>query len=185
MKNARILDAFDRWGATAALVAAAVAYCAFVDIPYSTTTAQLRHDTGERRRFIAASEKLIPETERSNKEHREASAYVDRWRGASPDAGAVSGFYGEIHQAVRNAGVDVTRFEPQPPATLETIEQRPISLTVEGRHEDVAAALVNLERLPATIWVKDVTVTPAREHAGLVQFESKIVVFADKATKSD
>lgn len=185
MKYSWIVDAFDRWAATAALVAAAVAYCVLVDLPYSRTTAQLRSETSARRRFIAETEKLIPQIERLEIEADEAVKFVTTWREHTPNADAVSGFYGEIHHAVRRSGVEVTRFEPQPAVSLETIEQRPISVTVEGHHADVAAALVNLEKLPATIWVKDVTVSPARERAGFVQFESKIVVFADKAAKSD
>ncbi|MEX2185270.1 MAG: type 4a pilus biogenesis protein PilO [Pirellulales bacterium] len=185
MKYTWIIDAFDRWGATAGLVAAAVAYCVLVDIPYSTTTAQLRKETDEHRRFIAEAERLVSQTERLERQASEAGDYIADWRRATPKAATVGQFYGEIHHAVRTAGVDVTRFEPQPAVPLAMIEQQPVSLTMEGRHADLATALVNLEKLPATIWVKDVTVTPVRERAGFVQFESKIVIFADNATKSD
>lgn len=185
MRFARLLDIFDRWGATAGLVVAAVAYCAFVDVPYGQETAELRSETARRREFIAQAARLVAETERLNAESRTAVDYVNAWRAATPKTPDVGSFFGEVHQAVRRAGVSVARFEPQSPVPLSTVEQRPLALTLTGTHAEIAAALVNIERLPATIWIKDVILTPARETAGHVQFESKLVVFADKASNSD
>jgi Tfp pilus assembly protein PilO len=185
MKISGLLDVFDRWGATAGLVIAAVAYCVFVDIPYGQATAQLRKETSERRQSISDSQRLVAETAALETKRRAADEYVEAWRNATPKSAAVSNYYGEIHNVVRQAGVEVTRFEPQAAVALATLEQRPIALTMEGTHAQIATALLNLERLPSTIWVRDVVVTPAREAAGHVQFESKLVVFADNATKSD
>jgi Tfp pilus assembly protein PilO len=185
MKLSGMLDIFDRWGATAGLVAVAAAYCFFVDLPYGQATAQLRSDSAERRRFIADAERLTAATAALEAEGRAAEDYVRSWRNVTPKSAAVSSYYGEIHNAVRQAGVEVTRFEPQAAVTLATIEQRPIALAMEGTHAQISTALLNLERLPATIWVRDVVVTPTRETAGHVQFESKLVVFADNAAKSD
>jgi Tfp pilus assembly protein PilO len=185
MNSKHAFDAFDRWGATALMVAVAIAYCTFVDLPYGKATTQLRSETAERRRVIADSEKLVPQIERMVRDADDAERYVDQWRRSTPKSGAVSALFGEIHHAVRRTGVEVTRFEPQPAVSLSTIEQRPISLTIEGRHAEVAAAVVHLEQLPATIWVKDVVVTPVTERAEIVKFECKVVVFADNAGKSD
>ena len=185
MRFAGLIDIFDRWGATAGLVAAAVAYCVFIALPYGKETAQLRRETAQRRAFIADAARLVAETERLDSEGRATVDYVNAWRAASPDSADAGAFFGEVHQAVRRAGVSVTRFEPQSPVALSTIEQRPIALVLEGPHADISAALVNIEKLPATIWVKDVVITPSREPAGHVRFESKLVVFADKATNSD
>lgn len=185
MKLSVLLDMFDRWGATAGLVAVAAAYCLFVDLPYGQATTQLRRDAAERRRFIADAERLNTATTKLEAEGQTAENYVRDWRNVTPKSAAVSSFYGEIHNAVRRAGVEVTRFEPQAAVALAMIEQRPIALAMEGTHAQIATALLNLERLPATIWVRDVVMTPTRETAGHVQFESKLVVFADNATKSD
>jgi Tfp pilus assembly protein PilO len=185
MKLSGLLDIFDRWGATAGLVAVAAVYCFFVDLPYGQATTQLRRDAAERRNFIADAERLTAATMKLETDSRTAENYVRDWRDVTPDSAAASSYYGEIHNAVRQAGVEVTRFEPQAAVTLSTIEQRPIALEMEGTHAQISTALLNLERLPATIWVRDVIVTPTRETAGRVQFESKLVVFADNATKSD
>jgi hypothetical protein len=56
---------------------------------------------------------------------------------------------------------------------------------LEGSHSQIAAALVNIEKLAATIWVKDVVMSRSRENAENVQFEAKLVVFTDKTDKSD
>jgi Tfp pilus assembly protein PilO len=179
------LDVFDRWGATAGLVVAAIAYCAFIDMPYGKETAQLRSETAQRRDFIAKAAKLVEETANSKREGQTSVNYVKSWEAATPKAADVGTFFSDVHQAARRAGATVARFEPQPPISLVSIEQRPVALTLEGSHAQIAAALVNIEKLSATIWVKDVVVSRSRVNAENVQFESKLVVFTDKTANSD
>jgi Tfp pilus assembly protein PilO len=179
------LDIFDRWGATAGLVVAAIAYCVFVDIPYGAATAELRNETADRRDFIAKSAKLVEETAKLKREGQTSVNYVKAWESATPKAENVGSFFSGVHQAARRAGAAVARFEPQSPVSLHSVEQRPVALTLEGTHAQIAEALVNIEKLPATIWVRDVVVSRSRANAENVQFESKLVIFTDKTANSD
>lgn len=174
----------ERIGIPAGLAAAAVGYFTFVDGPKRDAAAAAAQELSNRERYISEAEELRPRIAKARHELSESLAHIAQWREGTPTAHRVADFYGTLHRALREGGASVLRFEPQPPISLETLEQTPVAVTVVGSHEAIHRALVEVEGLPVTIWVKDARLSRAGEDEKKVQLEAKLVIFAERAEKS-
>jgi Tfp pilus assembly protein PilO len=174
-----------RYGLFGALIATVAGYYLWIDRPLRASTERFREERQDKLRYIAEAEELRPRIQAAKIAVRDAEAHYAAWKSSLPTEGAVSAHYSTLTATIRSAGATVTKFEPLPPIKLASIQQAPLLVTLSGTHAQIAAALVNMEKMSSTIWVRDLRLTEAREDGKAVSCEVRLIVFANNADKSD
>jgi Tfp pilus assembly protein PilO len=174
-----------RWAVCAAAAATVAAFMFFVYLPMRGETDELRKQLADQREYVMHADRLRATIDSTERDLIKIRKQNDAWRETAPDESELSALYGTIHRTARLTGTLITRFEPQPPVTMDVLRQTPVAMTSVGTYASIAQTLLGIERLPATLWVDELRLTPLREDAQRVQCEVKLVVLADNPEFSD
>ncbi len=146
---------------TVAVASAAVAYVIFVFLPGQKAIGRLRDEVRERREFILQSNRLVLAVQRSEEELSAARNYIQQWESAAPAEREIAQLFGTITELADNAGIVITRFDPQQPLRLETIRKVPVSLEFSGNFAQVFDFIRGVEELSANIWFDNLEIAAA------------------------
>ena len=173
------------WIMTVAMAAGAVAYAYFVFLPTQASVTDMRRELQTKQNFVVASEKLFPAIIRARHRLATTNQYADSWRSRSPGAEQLADLFGTITDCVKQAGMTIKRFDPEPVEKMDTICKVPLTLESEGEFSQIFALLAELEGRPESIWVNEMRLEPIGEDSKLLQCTLVLCVFADNREKSD
>jgi Tfp pilus assembly protein PilO len=128
---------------------------------------------------LAALERLTQEVEHSR-------SYLTKNRRLIPNEPDVGGVLREVSDLARNAGLQVSRLEPQPPVEYETYVAQPFALKSTGGFRGVMFFLRGLETRTRLYHVEELTMKQENERAGdSVETDMKFLVFSKRADLRD
>jgi Tfp pilus assembly protein PilO len=174
-----------RWLLLGGMTAVAAAWLALFFFPMRREMNELASQWRRQTEFIDESEPLVGQIEKLQRKVEATKRFCANWRSAAPTDKSMSSFYAKIHDAARSSGVVVTRFEPQSPLPLETIERRPLRTTLAGRYDQLAGLIASVEAMPPTVWFDECRIWPTQEDGKKVQLEATLLIFADNHDVSD
>jgi Tfp pilus assembly protein PilO len=154
-------------------------------LPMRRELSRLRDERAEKRAYVATTEALNSQLATIQRELDRTRAFANEWKATTPLGSDLSPMFAQIHQAVRTTGAAVTRFEPQAAIPREHLKQVPVQMHALGEFDQIAQALVALEKVPGGVWVDDLKLTQARESGQKVQCEAKLIIFAVGAEISE
>jgi Tfp pilus assembly protein PilO len=169
---------------TIGLGAAVVAYAFGVFLPGQRATAELRKQLREKRMAIMQADRLLYPIYDAETELSRAKEFLDKSKAAAPAEDEIASVMAEVHRRALATGVEVVRFEPRKPTSLETVNQHPVAVTLEGRFHAVWTFLHKLETLEAPLWISDLRVDPKEGLEDELQLELVLTVFSDKEKNS-
>ena len=163
----------------------ALAYAFLIFLPIQRSITSLRNELAEKRQFILDAGSLGPRLAQLDVDLDEAQVIVDAWRKQSPSEEEMATFIGDVSVIASEAGATPGRITPREPVTLASLRRYPAELAVEGTFAQLGKFLGELESLPKTIWINDLTLQSAGENRKTVRGEISFSVFADNSAKSD
>lgn len=173
------------WLITIGLVAVSIGYLYFVFMPARRGIEKLQMELSQKRAYLAQEPGLKISLASAESDIALIQKYVDDWRSKSPVAGELSGTFGAIHRLVKQAGVEVEKFDPENVTNLETVRKIPIRLTATGSFSQMHALLRGLEQMPACPWVESLRIERGKDAEAPLRGEVTLVIFAANPEISD
>jgi hypothetical protein len=173
------------WTLTIPVAVIAAAYVWLFFLPDKRAIARLHAEISEKMGFNALAGKLSADARRAQHESEAIEKYVAEWQNISGDPGEIAGVFKSIAEATKLAGVQTTRFVPDSPIKLASIERIPLRLGCRGTLAGTLDLLSRLERLHNRIWIDELTLEPSSQNSELVQCEMVVVVFAGIPEKTN
>lgn len=184
--------------ATVLLAGGAVLFLVFFFKPKHEAIGALRGELTEKRQYLDVTGLVGESVQQATRDLEQVKSFVDRWEASSPTEAKLASHYARIAEAGKQAGVIITRFDPQPIERMKAIWRAPVEITVEGPYDDVFAFVHALESLDVTAWVdhlriEKLTTVGSEEYpassdsadGGKLRCEIDWVVFADYLDFSD
>ena len=153
------------WILIVVLVAVLVGYVGAFFIPNCHAIEKLGEDLKAKQNFIAQSEMTVPLIEETEKKLNETTAYNRVWLKHSPRLGEAAILLGKINSLAREANVAIDNFDPEPAEKLDRLSQMPLTLHCSGSLSEIFRFLAGLEKMPQTIWIKNVTIEQSNNKA--------------------
>jgi len=173
------------WLFTVPLAGLAVAYLAFVWLPGHRAIRAFWDQADARRRFVAQAALWPEELKNCRQELDRTMAAVACWEKASPHKKDLSLFYGKIYASAKDAGLTITRFDPQTAIVYEKFHEIPIAIHCTGLFAQVFDFLRSLEGLPGATWVENMRIEKMSGSEKDVRCELSLAVFSDNSYGSD
>ena len=178
------------WILIAVLVAVLVGYVAVSFIPKYHEIEKLDKDLAAKQDFITQSEKTAPLLLDTEKKLADTAAYNKTWTKHAPRPGEISLLLGKINTLARSANVAINSFDPEPAEKLDRLRRMPLALDCSGRLPEIFNFLAELERMPQTIWIKNVTIERNNrrtegEYRGTTQCKIDVAIFMDNLDNSN
>lgn len=167
------------WLVTLPVAGAAVAYVWYIFLPGQQTLNTLRSELLSKRTFAFNLTKYESDTRTIVGEMDAARKYIEQSNRALVGPNDMSRLYGEIAAIAKQAGVETTRFSPDPPRSYAKIMKYPVNLGCEGSFAQVASLIEGLERLPQRVWLEHVSIEAVEDKEGLLRCELSLEVFAN------
>lgn len=146
------------WILVAVLVAVLAGYVAVFFIPKAHSITKLQKNLLAKQDFITQSAQTVDQLRAVEKQLNNAAAYNKTWTKYAPHSGEISILLGKIHALARSANVQIDSFDPEPAEKYDRIRRLPIAMVYSGKLTSVFNFLRDLEKMPQTIWIKDVTI---------------------------
>lgn len=169
------------WLLTASLTVAAVAYLTFVWMPSRRSIQAMQRQVETRHRFVDKSTGLQASLLAAQRELECAESVAARWERLAPREKGIPALYGKINALAKDAGLTVSKFDPQPWVGYEQIREIPISIRCSGSFARLYDFLRCVEGLPVAIWVKSTKLEKTAVSAKDVQCELELVVFSSNS----
>ena len=173
------------WAAIVPLTLAIGVYLAVVFFPTMREISFLRAEITTKEATIAEAARqsgLLPQLEKDLVATRQ---YLRDWRGISARPGESAQLFGQLADLVKASGASTTVFRPEPKRAHASIERLPLVLGCRGTHDQVHAVLAAVEKLPARIWIDEVSLERADQDGKFVSCEIRLAIFADNFEISD
>ncbi|NUQ64256.1 MAG: type 4a pilus biogenesis protein PilO [Pirellulales bacterium] len=164
--------------------AAAAAYLAVVFLPGQRALARLHADLVSQDACVAQAGDLAPAIQATEKELEDTVRFNRAWQEASPTPQALSGLFGRMNQLAKDAGVSMTRFDPEPVELMQRIRRVPVLLGCTGTFPQVCELLQKFEHLPQAIWIHGLQLEVDGKNSKTVKVEVALSVFADNSDTS-
>jgi len=82
---------------------------------------------------------------------------------ALPEKEEIPALLGGISQAARDAGLDITKFQPNPEIAKEFYAEVPITINVDGNYHNVAMFFDKISKLPRIVTIGALKLLPDKE----------------------
>jgi len=173
------------WIVTLSIIAAAAIYLTLVWLPGRRTIKAMQAQLGNKQQFIDQATDMPTALVAAQRELQENEAAVAQWENAAPRRKELPTLYGDINALAKDAGLAITRFDPQPFQTHEQIREIPLTIGCTGTFAQVFDFLREVESMPATIWSKLLRIEKIEGTRGDVQCELDLVIFSNNPQNSD
>ena len=173
------------WIVTALPTAVAVLYLALVWLPNHWAITAVQDQAECRRQFVVQAGELPAIMAGCQRELDAAQAAIARWEKAAPRKKRLAEYFEKIDSVTRQAGLAVTRFDPQPFVVHEKIHEIPLLIDCSGGFAQVYEFLRNVERLPATIWVDSIKIENIKNDGRNVTCKVNLVGFSAAGAATD
>ena len=173
------------WLITALLASLAVGYVVFIFLPLQRKIHVLRADLQEKRQHVVQAQSLTGTIARAQQQLARTREVSLSWQEGAPTAAELARHFADITRRAREAGVEVSRFEPQPTIEMQVLSQHNVTLHFQGQFSQAFEFLARLEQLPGSVWIRDLKLYVAGESAQTLQSELTLTIFVDRADYSD
>jgi type IV pilus assembly protein PilO len=121
--------------------------------------------------------KLAEKLDRARKTAKQLDFYRTKMKAAEaqfkivmkalPEKEEIPTLLGGISQAARDAGLDITKFQPNPEISKEFYAEVPITINVSGNYHNVAMFFDRISNLPRIVTIEAVKLLPDKEELKL------------------
>ncbi len=167
------------WLVTASLAAIAVAYLTFVWMPGRRAIQAMQRQVEVQHQFVDKSTGLQASLMAVQQELERTESVAARWERLAPREKDIPSLYGKISALAKDAGLTVSKFDPQPWVGYEQIREIPVSIHGSGSFAQLYDFLRRVEGLPVAIWVKSMKIEKTAASAKDIQSELELVVFSN------
>lgn len=173
------------WTVTITLAATAAVFVALAYVPGYRRMKQLREQIQTQEQYLAGATATAAALTTTRQELRETIRYNRAWLACAPGPRSSPQLFERIQQLAKSAGVETTRFDPQPIEPGALLYQVPLRIACIGRFAQVHAFVRSLEALPETIWIKQLDLRRSAIGGDLLECELNLVMFAVDPGNSD
>ncbi|MBX7167605.1 MAG: type 4a pilus biogenesis protein PilO [Pirellulales bacterium] len=171
---------------TAPLVVVTIVYFIYVYLPVQTEIAELRRERDGIELLARESQQLGAKLESTQQELAAVQKFIDEQPRRLMPLETAMDELASIPMLARQAGASMERFEPATAITTDkSLARIPVNVECSGSLSELFAFLGSLEALPSKFWVDDLKLEAGREAGQKTKCELKLVVFAERSTKSD
>ena len=170
---------------TGGLGACAIAYLVFIFVPGQHAVTKLRREMNEKQQHILQSSSLTTPLIHSQARLEATEKCSAEWRAAAPSRSEIVAIYARLAEEAKAAGVSIQRFDPLAATDLKLVGQHNLALEWQGNFAQFFDFLARLEKLPPTIWVRQMHLNAAGEESETLQGELTLTIFVDLADNSD
>jgi Tfp pilus assembly protein PilO len=121
----------------------------------------------------------------SQQELEKTDAVATQWEKTAPGKRDIPALFGKINALAKDAGLTISRFDPQPFLVYEKLQETPITIVCSGTFAEIFGFLRLIEGLPATIWVESIRLEKDSQNAKDVRCELNLAVFSNNQQSSD
>jgi Tfp pilus assembly protein PilO len=177
------------WIVTPCLGAIATAYLMFMWMPSRQAIKEWRDQVEAKQQFLAQSTNLSAMLAAAQQELDKSQTVTTAWEKTAPGKRDIPALYGRVNALAKDAGLAITRFDPQSFTAYEKFQEIPIAIAGSGSFTQVFQFLRLVEGLPVTIWVESMRLEKAAQGASQnaknVQCELSLVIFSNNQQNSD
>lgn len=173
------------WMVTVPVAVAVFAYLWFYFFPSMKGVGQVMDEVRAKQNYVVAASTLPASVALAQSQLESATTYVAAERQQLVDEPELTRLFANINQLAKQSGTSTTRFEPQAVVEYETLAKLPVSFAIAGPFASVHETLRQLELLPHTVWVEEITIQPAGEDGKTVKCDATLAIFIDRLKKSD
>jgi Tfp pilus assembly protein PilO len=173
------------WIVTPCLAAIAAAYLTFVWMPSRRAIKELHEQVEAKQQLVAQATTLSAMLATSQQDLDKSQAVATAWEKAAPGKRDIPSFYGRINALAKDAGLTISRFDPQSFLTYEKFQEIPITIAGSGNFAQVYEFLRLVESLPVYVWVDSLRIEKAAQNAKTVQCEISMAIFSNNKQNSD
>jgi Tfp pilus assembly protein PilO len=173
------------WIVTPCLGAIAVAYLTLIWLPSRRAIKEWRGQVETEQRAVAQATELSAMLVASQQELEKTNAVIAQWEKTAPGKRDIPALFGQINALAKDAGLTISRFDPQPTLAYEKLQEIPITVVCSGTFAELFGFVRLIEGLPATIWVESLRLEKAAQDAKDVRCELNLAVFSNNQQSSD
>jgi Tfp pilus assembly protein PilO len=173
------------WIVTPCLGAIAVAYLTLVWLPNRRAIKEWRDEVEAKQQLVAQGTGLSASLSASEQELDKARSLAAQWEKAAPGKRDIPALYGRVNAMAKEAGLSISRFDPQAFKLYEKLQEIPITVVGSGTYAQVFEFLRLVEGLPVTVWVESMRLERTVQNAKAVQCELTLAVFSNNQQNSD
>ena len=173
------------WVVTLGIALVALAFILLVFLPFQKTIHNLSRQLRDKRLHIVRADQLILPLANERARLAEVRQQTDRWEQIAPDPHQLAVFYARVSEQARQTDVQLTKFEPQPPRVLKSLQQYAVALSIQGNFEQLFEFLALVESMPQTICPSHLRITQPSESSASLQCEMTLTFFGDLAGSAD
>ncbi|MBS0209927.1 MAG: type 4a pilus biogenesis protein PilO [Planctomycetes bacterium] len=181
---------FDRlknktWLVTMPIALGTVAYVWLLFLPAQREVAAMGTDIQNKLAFAMTADKLRAEIRSAQAEQAEIETYVADWQGPSSSSADLAQVFSRLADAMRDAGVEATRFTPDSRTSLAQMQRVSVRIGCRGSYSQLLQLLAAWERLPARIWVEDLNIHHGSDATAKLECEANLAIFAVNSDQTE
>ncbi len=173
------------WAVTITLAGTAAVFLALAYLPGYRRMKELREQIQAQEQYLAGATAMGVALTTAQQELRETLRYNRAWLAGTPGPRSSPQLYERIQRLAKGAGVETTRFDPQPIEPQALLYEFPLSIACTGKFEQIHAFVRSLEGAPQTIWIKQLDLRRSPNGDDLLECELNLVIFAVDPGNSD
>ncbi len=173
------------WAVTITLAGTAAVFVALVYLPGHRRIRQLREQIQAQEQYLAGATAMAAALTTTRQELRETIRYNRAWLAVAPGPRSSPQLCERIQHLATSAGVETTRFDPQPIEPWALLYEVPLRIVCTGRFWQLHAFVHSLEAAPETIWIKQLDLRRSPSEGELLECELNLVIFAVDPRNSD
>jgi|GEM_PF-1167231 len=173
------------WMVTALLALASVGYVMLIFVPGQRSIAKVRSEIEEKQQHVMQSQQLGGPIRQAQLRLASTREYTADWHSAAPRSRDLVGVFARLAEEAKAAGVQVKRLDPQPAVQHQAISEHPLVVIMEGSFASVFDFVRRLERLPETIWVRDLRMVRSDSSSETLMVELTLTIFTDRNENAD
>lgn len=176
------------WILVVVLIAVLIVYVTGFFIPRCNYIAKLRKDLLAKQDFICLSAETAAQLKAIEEQFNNTTAYNRSWTKHAPHTGEISIVLGKINALARATNVKIDSFDPEPAEKYDRLCRLPVTMVYSGQLPSVFNFLRDIEQMPQTIWIMNVTLERADKNEGngapsklrgYAQCELELAIFMD------
>lgn len=173
------------WIVTPCLAAIAVVYLALTWLPSRRAIQQWRAQVQAEQQAVAQATDSSARLVALQNELHQTEVVTAQWEKAAPGRRDIPALFAEINALAKDAGLSVSRFDPQPILVYEKLQEIPITVVCSGEFSDLFQFLRGIEGLSVTTWVEAIRLEKTAQNAKDVRCELNLAVFTNNQQISD
>jgi len=169
------------WIVTLSLAGIAVVYMTMVWLPGRKAILEMQSEIDTKRAFVTQSVGQSAALLNIQKELDRTKTVVRQWEDAAPKKKDLAKLFGTIDTMAKDAHLAVSRFDPQPMAVHEKVNEIPLAIKCTGSFAEIFDFIRNVEALPVALWVESMRIDGASQNGKTIGCEISLVIFSNNS----